>query len=92
MLYAVLLLGLFVNTVAVKLLPAIERSLLFFHVIGFFAILIPLVVMAPHSSPSFVFSEWFNVSGYADGLSFCVAITASNILFVGYDGACHMGE
>ena len=92
MLYGVLLLSLFVNTVAVRILPALEGTILVLHVLGFLAILIPLVHLAPISTPEFVFATWRNTSGYPDGLSWFVGLISSSVLFVGFDGACHMGR
>ena len=92
-LFAVLLLTLFVNTVLVKLLPGLEGMILILHVIGFFAILIPIVHLAPISSNAFVWTEFINFSGgYSDGLSWLVGQSATAVLFIGYDGACHMAE
>lgn len=82
-LYAVLAVSLFVNTVAVKILPALEGLILVLHVVGFFAILIPLVHLAPMSTASFVFAEHFSLSGYAPGLSWFVGLTTSSVLFIG---------
>jgi choline transport protein len=91
-LYAVLLVTVFVNTVAVRVLPALEGVILILHVLGFLAILIPLVHLAPQSSAEFVFATWSNQSGYPDGLSWFVGLTTSSVLFIGFDGACHLGE
>jgi hypothetical protein len=82
-LYAVLLVSVFVNTLAVKALPALEGLILALHILGFFAILIPLVYLAPMSTVRFVFADFFNSSGYANGLSWFVGLTASSVLFIG---------
>ncbi|KAF2112037.1 amino acid/polyamine transporter I [Lophiotrema nucula] len=92
LLYAVLLVSVFVNTVAIRILPALEGIILILHVLGFFAILIPLVHLAPISPAEFVFETWSNVSGYSDGLSWLVGLLTSSVLFIGFDGACHMAE
>ncbi|ORY16633.1 amino acid/polyamine transporter I [Clohesyomyces aquaticus] len=91
-LYAVLLVSVFVNTVAVRVLPALEGIILILHVLGFLAILIPLVHLAPQSPAEFVFATWANGSGYSDGLSWFVGLLTSSVLFIGFDGACHMAE
>jgi choline transport protein len=83
LLYAVLLVTVFVNTVAVRILPALEGVVLILHVLGFLAILIPLVHLAPISSAESVFATWSNFSGYPDGLSWFVGLTTSSVLFVG---------
>ena len=91
LLYAVLLVTVFVNTIAVRVLPALEGVILILHMLGFLAILIPLVYLAPRSSTEFVFAIWANFSGYPNGLSWFVGLTTSSVLFIGFDGACHMG-
>jgi choline transport protein len=92
-LYAVLFLTLLTNTVLVKFLPSLEGLILILHVVGFFAILIPVVHLGPISSASFVFTDFTNLSGYSSsGASWFIGQSASAILFIGYDGACHMGE
>lgn len=93
MLYAVLILSLSVNVSLVKWLPGVEGVILIIHVVGFFAIMIPLVHLAPISSAKFVFTEFINTSGYSsNGLSWLIGQSASAVLFIGYDGACHMGN
>ncbi|EMC93957.1 hypothetical protein BAUCODRAFT_216276 [Baudoinia panamericana UAMH 10762] len=92
-LFAVLIVTLFVNTVLIKLLPGLEGVVLILHVIGFFAVLIPVVYLAPISPNAFVWSEFTNLSGYSSsGLSWLIGQSASAVLFIGYDGACHMAE
>ena len=94
MLYAVLLITVFVNTVLIRILPGLEGLSLILHVVGFFAIMIPLVYLAPISDNAFVWTEFNNsFSGYdSAGLSWLIGQSATAILFVGYDGACHMAE
>lgn len=90
--YAILLLAILVNTLLVKFLPHLEGIVMILHVVGFFAIMIPLVALAPISSASFVFTDFTNLSGYSsNGLSWLIGQAAVAILFIGYDGACHMG-
>lgn len=93
MLYAVLLLTLLVNTFLVKWLPSLEGLILMLHIVGFFATLIPIVHLAPISSVDFVFKTFSNTSGYkSSGLSWLIGQASSAVLFIGYDGACHMGK
>lgn len=47
--WGVILLSLSVNTIFSRLLPALEVTFLILHVLGVFAVLIPLVRLAPHS-------------------------------------------
>ena len=91
--YAVLALTIFVNTILVRLLPRLESLVLVLHVIGFFAVLVPIVHFVPISTNAFVWTEFVNRSGYgSNGLSWFVGQSASAVLFIGYDGACHMAE
>lgn len=93
LLFAVLALTLFVNTVLIKLLPSFEGIILVIHIVGFFLIMIPIVALAPISSNAFVWTEFTNYSGYPSaGLSWLIGQSASAVLFIGYDGACHMAE
>ncbi|KAK2737892.1 hypothetical protein FQN57_007343 [Myotisia sp. PD_48] len=93
MLYAVLALTLFVNMFLVKWLPGLEGLMFMLHIVGFFAIMIPVVHLAEISPVDFVFTSWSNMSGYpSDGLSWLIGQAGSAILFIGYDGACHMAE
>ncbi|KAL9023162.1 MAG: hypothetical protein Q9196_007359 [Gyalolechia fulgens] len=76
--WAVILVGVLVNTVMLSLLPKIESVILILHVLGFFAILIPLVYMAPHGTASDVFTVFVNGGGWkTTGLSFFVGISGN---------------
>ncbi|MCJ1299474.1 hypothetical protein MMC08_002266 [Hypocenomyce scalaris] len=93
LLYAALLVVFLVNTIGAKLLPKIEGFILIIHTLGFFAILIPLVYLAPHGSPSFVFGTFINAAGWnSNGLAWFVGLISTNLPFIGYDGPCHMAE
>ena len=50
--YAVLAFALTINIVATSLLAKFEGLILILHIVGFFAILIPLVYLAPHNDAS----------------------------------------
>ena len=82
--YAIVFIALFVNTYLVRLLPMIESIVFMIHVIGFFAILIPLVYFAPHGSVKDVFAT-FNNGGHwsSTGLSFFIGAATSMFAFVG---------
>ncbi|KAI4169553.1 MAG: hypothetical protein LQ343_005633 [Gyalolechia ehrenbergii] len=91
--WAVILIGVLVNTVMLSLLPKIESVILIIHILGFFAILIPLVYMAPHGTASDVFTVFVNGGGWkTTGLSFFVGITGNVFAFLGSDAAIHMSE
>ena len=89
----VLLLALFVNTYLIKWLPKLEGVILIVHVLGFFAILIPLVYLTPRSSIAEVFTTFSNNSGWASqSLSFFVGLPVSTYYFFGLDTGAHMAE
>ncbi|GJD00387.1 amino acid permease [Colletotrichum higginsianum] len=49
--------------------------------------------MAPKNTPSFVFTEFVNSSGWSnDGVSWLVGLISAVYPFLGYDAACHMAE
>ncbi|KAL9003986.1 MAG: hypothetical protein Q9188_003171 [Gyalolechia gomerana] len=58
--WAIAACAVFTNTVVSCALPKIESLILVLHVLGFFAIFIPLIYLSPHESASFVFSQFHN--------------------------------
>lgn len=91
--YAVILVGLLFNTLFVKVLPQVEGLILVIHIGGFFAVLIPLVYLAPHSSAKDVFTRFENGGEWSsEGLSFFVGLVTGVYSFLGADSACHMGR
>ncbi|KAH8891778.1 amino acid permease [Thozetella sp. PMI_491] len=81
------------NTFLAKRLPMVEGMVLIIHVIGFFAVLIPLWLLAPRSSPGAVFTEFVNFGGWStNGLSFMVGLLAPVYTLIGADSAVHMSE
>ena len=92
-LFAALLCCVIVNTLLGRIFPHIETFVLVLHITGFFAILIPLVVLAPKGSPSSVFAQFTDVAGWkSNGLAWFIGLISSNLPFVGYDGPCHLAE
>lgn len=85
LLYIAIVFGtVFFNTVVISLLPTIEVLILILHVVGFFAILIPLVILGPHGSASDVFNTFLNQGGFpTQGLSFFVGLLGNLFAFVG---------
>jgi choline transport protein len=63
------------NTFLAKRLPMVEGMVLIIHILGFFAVLIPLWVLAPRSSASEVFTEFTNIGGWSPtGLAVMVGL------------------
>lgn len=84
LMYACLVLIVAVNTIGARLLPQIEHFVLVLHTLGFLAVLIPLVVLAPKSSSAFVWSA-FDASdaGWGtNGLAWLVGLISANLPFV----------
>ncbi|KAJ9142926.1 Amino acid permease [Pleurostoma richardsiae] len=81
------------NTFLAKKLPMVEGMVLIIHVLGFFAVLIPLWVLAPRNSAKEVFTEFLNLGGWqTTGLSFMVGLLSPVYTLIGADSAVHMSE
>ena len=84
LLYAALLICVLINTIGAKILPKIAGFILIIHTVGFFAILIPLIYLAPHSSPSFVFEQFMNAAGWNNnGLAWFIGLISTNLPLIG---------
>ncbi|GAB1203912.1 hypothetical protein APSETT445_002556 [Aspergillus pseudonomiae] len=81
-----------INIVGGKFLPRFEGTILIFHVLGFFAILVPLTYMADHkSSAEEVFTYFINKGNWpSDALSVFVGLTGPVFAFAGGDAAVHL--
>ncbi|MCJ1310300.1 hypothetical protein MMC25_003962 [Agyrium rufum] len=91
--WAIMLLAVFINTVISSAIPKIEGVVLALHILGFFAIVIPLTTLAPHSSPSQVFTVFSNGGDWSSqGVSLLVGSIGHVFAFVGADAAVHMSE
>lgn len=63
------------------------------HVIGYFAVLIPLVYLAPQGKASDIFTIFLNDGGWpTQGLSFLVGLLGPVFAFGGADGAVHVSK
>ena len=82
-----------INIFGAKQLPLFEGIILFVHVVGFFAILIPLWVVAPKAPASEVFGSFSNFGGWPSVGAACVIgqLTATGSLG-GADSAAHLAE
>ncbi|KAF4989386.1 hypothetical protein FGRMN_9155 [Fusarium graminum] len=91
--WAIFLFAVFINTLVSSVLPKFEGLILILHILGFFAILIPLVTLGPHASASDVFTVFVNNGGWSSqGVSFMVGLMGNAFAFVGTDAAFHMSE
>ncbi|CZR57703.1 related to amino acid transporters [Phialocephala subalpina] len=81
------------NTFLAKKLPMVEGMVLIIHLLGFFAVLVPLWVLAPRSSPKEVFTDFMNLGGWSSkGLAFMVGLLSPVYTLIGADSAVHMSE
>ena len=61
------------------------------HILGFFAIIIPLWVMAPRADAHVVLLEFTNYGGWSStGLSSMIGLLAPTAVLIGYDCSVHM--
>ncbi|KAE8389365.1 amino acid/polyamine transporter I [Aspergillus alliaceus] len=83
-----------INIVGGKVLPRFEGTILIFHIIGFFCILVPLTYMADHkSSAEEVFTYFINDGHWpTKALSVFIGLTGPVFAFAGGDAAVHMVE
>ena len=90
---AVTIFSVFFNTVGAKHLPLFESMILFLHIFGFFAVCIPLWVLAPKNSAKQVFTEFSNFGGWSSIGAACIVgqLTATGSLG-GSDSPAHLAE
>lgn len=84
LMWAVMVLTLALNIFGIRILPHIESAAGICHVLFFFALLIPLVYLAPQSPASFVFATLENNGGWKqDGVSWCIGLLTVTFPLVG---------
>ncbi|KAF2668448.1 amino acid transporter [Microthyrium microscopicum] len=80
------------NTFLARRLPLVEGSVLILHILGFFAIIIPMWILAPRTPAKQVFTEFRNNGWSSQGLSVMVGIITPTVSLIGSDAATHMSE
>jgi choline transport protein len=91
--WGLILFSVVINTVVSSLLPKFEGLILILHILGFFAIMFPLIILGPHASASEVFQTFVNGGNWpTNGLSFMVGLLGNVFAFFGADAAIHMSE
>lgn len=92
LLWATLLLCVFINIFVSAALPAIEVIVLIIHILGFFGILIPLVYLTPsHHSAKEIFTSFYNEGGWnSKALAFFIGLQGNALAFVGTDSTVHV--
>lgn len=89
--WAILVFCLAINVVGGSLLPKFEGLILVLHILGFFAVLIPLVYLSDHGTTADVFTTWANEGGWeTQGVSFFVGLIGTVFAFAGGDAAVHV--
>lgn len=89
--WAVIALAVFINVAVSGQLPKFEGLILVLHVLGFFAILIPVVYLSDHMPAEFVFTTFLNQGRWqTQGLSFMIGMVGNVFAFMGADAAIHV--
>lgn len=78
------------NSFAARQLPTMEVLLLIFHVCGFVAVLVSMLVLSEKSSSRVVWTEFFDSGWGSYGTSTLVGIIANVIPLLGADAVAHM--
>ena len=90
---AVITFSILFNTVLAAKLPLIEGAVLILHLVGLFAIIIPLWIMAPLGNAHDALLVFTNNGGWSsDGLSAMIGLTTPLSVLIGYDCSVHMSE
>lgn len=73
-----------VNFWGIQLLPLIQLFGGIFHVVFFIVLSVPLILLAPRSTPEFVFTTVLNEGGWkSDGVSWCLGLLTVTYCFIG---------
>lgn len=91
---AIAVVGTLINTLGAQLLAPLEGVILFLHLGGFVAVLVPLWAMGPGKAPdSAVWTEFSNFGGWSGmGLACLVGQLTPLFSWTGPDAATHMAE
>ncbi|KAI1409005.1 putative GABA transporter [Hypoxylon sp. FL1857] len=82
-----------INLTGGRALARFEGLILVLHLAGFFGILVPLVYFAPHNTPDFVFTTFYDNGGWSSqALTFFVGFPTVATSLIGADCAVHMSE
>lgn len=82
--WAVLAISFAANVWGIQILPALQLVGGIMHVAFFVALVVPLVLLAPRSTPDFVFGTLLNEGGWkSDGISWCLGMLTVTYCFLG---------
>lgn len=91
LLWAVLFLIYIINTALPTLFVKFEGYAFILHILGFFAVLLPLVFLSEKTPSKDVWDNFLNLGDWqSQGLSFCIGIVGTVFAFVGADAAVHV--
>ncbi|KAJ3496009.1 hypothetical protein NLG97_g2979 [Lecanicillium saksenae] len=91
--WGVVLVAVFINTVVSSALPKIEGMILILHIVGFFGVIITLATFGSKESATVVFTTFRNEGDWpTQGLSFFVGLLGLIYSFAGVDCSFHMCE
>ena len=84
LIWAIVLLAVFVNTQGGTFLPRFEGLILILHLVGYFGILIPLIILSNHQPASAVFNNFVNGGHWpTQGISFMIGLNSAIFVFAG---------
>ncbi|KAF2842005.1 hypothetical protein M501DRAFT_998239 [Patellaria atrata CBS 101060] len=91
--YAIIVLGILVNTYLGRIFPTLESFAFLIHCIGFFVILVVMVYLAPKTPSKEVFDNYINGGGFSTtAQSVFVGSIPVAFGFNGIDAAAHIAE
>ena len=91
LLWAVLLLIYAINTSLPRLFVKFEGYAFVLHLLGFFAVMLPLIFLGEKTSSANVWNQFKNMGEWhTQGLSFCIGIIGTVFAFAGADAAIHV--
>jgi hypothetical protein len=89
--WAVILLNFGLNASFSTVVAKFEGIVFILHILGFFAVLLPFVLLSEHATAQEVFSTFLNLGDWqTQGLSFSIGIAGTVFAFLGGDGAIHV--
>ncbi|KAL9586510.1 MAG: hypothetical protein Q9212_000871 [Teloschistes hypoglaucus] len=84
LIWAVVALSVSINAQGGTFLPRFEGLILIFHILGYFGLLIPLIVLSNHQPTSAVFNNFSNGGNWSTkGLSFMIGLNGAVFVFAG---------
>lgn len=91
--WAVMAFAVLINVLKSTVLPRFEGFILCLHLVGYFAILLPLLFLGEHQNYHQVFDLWLNLGNRpTQGLSFMVGLLGPVFMFFGADAAIHVSR